>query len=570
MGRVTQWWSLGLSEALPPNAGSLAVVFASLDFSRLDRLVDSLTESRGEVIRVYRNDGALLYEYPLSAGFPRAPKTILWPKSSRPKNPTGVLGGDNLRAFRHIENLPAWVVIERTPSALSRPESWILDQLGWVCVLTLVILASAIVLVRLLGHLKTIRLALAELARVDPLTGLINRRAFLERCSLERSRVERQAGPLSLGLLDLDHFKEVNDRFGHQTGDQALRDFAKALIRTMRSTDALARTGGEEFAVLMPGTDEKSALEIAERIRAEVAMIALPQGRLTTSIGVALWDGPRVSRRGTAVPTKPCTGPNRRDETGSSPPSRPARNRGGFSRFSHAEYNRRSSKPFSLPNRRTMTHLLDLQILRPWLHDLGPWAPLVFIGLSMLQGVVFWIPGTPFEIAGGMVFGVWGGLFLSSVGIALGNLGGFWLARRLGKAWVDRWLSHHDLRGLGNLIRHPRLDLILAVIFFVPFLPKKIFCFLAGLSPVKTWRFLVATTVARVPSLLLTSWLGHAAIHGLGGLFWGVMIFGTLAGSLAFLYRKSPAGGHGQVALRRRRLQKRERFGHGIGEHFDT
>ena len=186
-----------------------------------------------------------------------------------------------------------------------------------------------------------------------------------------------------------------------------------------------------------------------------------------------------------------------------------------------------------------MEHLLDLQTLQPWLQQWGPWAPLVFVGLSVLQGVVFWIPGTPFEIAGGMVFGVWGGVFLSSVGIALGNLVAFLLTRRFGKAWVDRWLSNHDVRELESLICHRRLDLVLAVIFFVPFFPKKIFCYVAGLSSVKAWRFLVATTLARIPSLFLTSWLGHAAIHGLGGLFWGVMIFGTVAGALAFLYRKS-------------------------------
>lgn len=186
-----------------------------------------------------------------------------------------------------------------------------------------------------------------------------------------------------------------------------------------------------------------------------------------------------------------------------------------------------------------MNHLLDLQILQSYLHNLGPWASLVFVGLSAFQGVVFWIPGTPFEIAGGMVFGVWGGTILSSVGIAVGNAAAFLLARRFGRAWVDRWLSNNDLHAVEGLIHHRRLDVVLAVLFFVPFLPKKIFCYLAGLSRVKVWRFALVTTVARVPGLVLTSWLGHSAVHGLGPLFWGVMIFGTLAGSAAFVYRKS-------------------------------
>jgi diguanylate cyclase (GGDEF)-like protein len=290
--RVAQWWTLGLSLALPPNAGSLAMVYASLEFSRLDRLINSLNETRGEIIRIYRNDGILLYQYPLSAGFPHPDEPNPLAGIDVGRATSGLLEGTNLTAFQRTENLPVWVVVSRPQSALAGDwEWWVLAQLLWVSLLTLLILSSAVGLVLLLDRLRTIHRAQAELARIDPLTGLINRRAFLERCTLERSRVERQAGPLSLALLDLDNFKEVNDRFGHQAGDQALQEFAKALQKTMRSTDALSRTGGEEFAVLMPGTDGKAAREIAERIRTEVATIALPKGRLTTSIGVALWDG---------------------------------------------------------------------------------------------------------------------------------------------------------------------------------------------------------------------------------------------------------------------------------------
>lgn len=292
ISRVSQWWTLVLSEALVPNAGELSVVMASLEFSRLDNLVNSFTETRGDTIRTYRSDGALLYEYPLEAGFPRIAEGNPLKAMAATGTTAGTLPGNPLRAFQRLEDSGLWVVIDRPASTRTgESEWWFWEQLLWVCLLTGVILTAAIGLVVLLARLKAIRLAQAELARIDPLTGLVNRRAFLERCSQERSRVERQKGPLSLALLDLDHFKEVNDRFGHQAGDQALRDFAKALVRTMRSTDALARTGGEEFAVLMPGTDGKTALEIAERIRAEVSTIALTEGRLTTSIGVAPWDG---------------------------------------------------------------------------------------------------------------------------------------------------------------------------------------------------------------------------------------------------------------------------------------
>ena len=292
LSRLTQRWTLILSEPLAPNPGDLTVALASVDFRRLDTLVGSLTQSRGDVIRVFRDDGALLYEYPLPTGFPQDGKSSQAAAILASENSTALVKGDRLTAFHRVDNLPLWVAMERPPTSLGgASEWWPWQQLLWVGLLTLVILASAIGLVRLLGSLRSIRLAQAELARIDPLTGLINRRAFLERCTQERSRVERNPGPLSLALLDLDRFKEVNDKFGHPAGDQALREFAKALVRTMRSTDALARTGGEEFAILMPQTDGKSAMEIAERIRAEVATITLPKGRLTTSIGVAVSDG---------------------------------------------------------------------------------------------------------------------------------------------------------------------------------------------------------------------------------------------------------------------------------------
>jgi uncharacterized membrane protein YdjX (TVP38/TMEM64 family) len=186
-----------------------------------------------------------------------------------------------------------------------------------------------------------------------------------------------------------------------------------------------------------------------------------------------------------------------------------------------------------------MDHLLDLRNLLPWLHHLGPWAAVVFVVLQIVQVLVVWIPGTPFEIAGGIAFGIWGGTLLSSIGIALGSLCAFGLARCLGKAGVDNWLSKHDFRLLGRLVHHPRLELMLAAVFFLPFLPKKPFCYLAGLSDVKPFRFLWVTTLAHIPGLMLTSWLGHTAVHGLGKLFWAVMLLGVVFGSVAFLYRKS-------------------------------
>ena len=130
-----------------------------------------------------------------------------------------------------------------------------------------------------------------ELARKDPLTGLANRRflsSFLAEQLLLYSRSGRR---FSLIMIDIDHFKSVNDRFGHQVGDQALAEVARVLLRSSRGMDLAARYGGEEFAIVLPCTPLEHAAVIAERIRAQIEglnwaeEIGLPA--LTASLGIA-------------------------------------------------------------------------------------------------------------------------------------------------------------------------------------------------------------------------------------------------------------------------------------------
>jgi len=108
---------------------------------------------------------------------------------------------------------------------------------------------------------------LKHLGLTDPLTGVHNRRYFDQRLREEVSRAQRQGFPLSCLFLDVDHFKQVNDRHGHQTGDGVLREVAGRVKDQLRSIDVLGRYGGEEFAILLVHTDMASALAIAERIR---------------------------------------------------------------------------------------------------------------------------------------------------------------------------------------------------------------------------------------------------------------------------------------------------------------
>ena len=131
---------------------------------------------------------------------------------------------------------------------------------------------------------------LTRLANTDDLTMLFNHRHFYQRLEEEYKRAERYVSDLALILMDLDHFKQVNDTLGHQRGDAVLRELATVLHRTIRETDLLARYGGEEFAVLLPETNLAGAFQHAERLRRQVKahyFEALQGKPLTISCGVA-------------------------------------------------------------------------------------------------------------------------------------------------------------------------------------------------------------------------------------------------------------------------------------------
>jgi diguanylate cyclase (GGDEF)-like protein len=127
---------------------------------------------------------------------------------------------------------------------------------------------------------------LQQRADHDPLTGLLNRAALTQLRGSPQAMARLQAGPYVLMLVDVDHFKQVNDRHGHLLGDRALRAVGDAISASIRDGDVAARFGGEEFLVVLPGTRLPGAAEVAERIRAQVRQLALPFG-LTVSVGLA-------------------------------------------------------------------------------------------------------------------------------------------------------------------------------------------------------------------------------------------------------------------------------------------
>ena len=127
-------------------------------------------------------------------------------------------------------------------------------------------------------------------ARHDPLTGSLNRKGFAEAMEREVARARRQDAPLCVALLDVDNFKSINDRFGHDEGDRVLQRCATLLSRKVRSGDALIRWGGEEFLIVLPGCRLEAAQELAERIRAAMAQEQdAVVGSITLSLGVGAW-----------------------------------------------------------------------------------------------------------------------------------------------------------------------------------------------------------------------------------------------------------------------------------------
>lgn len=159
------------------------------------------------------------------------------------------------------------------------------DPLTYVY-MTVSTVAAFTVFGRVLGRLGD---RLEAQAQTDALTGLLNRRAVEARLAQELAHASRHRAQVSFLLIDVDHLKQINDRLGHRGGDRALRHISGAMTEGARRDDVCGRWGGDEFAVLAPGTSEPDAMALAERIRAKVAG---PDGSSgTVSIGVATFRG---------------------------------------------------------------------------------------------------------------------------------------------------------------------------------------------------------------------------------------------------------------------------------------
>ena len=146
---------------------------------------------------------------------------------------------------------------------------------------------SAVHVKRLQDQLRQRNADLDRMSRTDALTGLHNRRHLDEELLRQRSIASRHRDPLSVMILDIDHFKRINDSYGHPVGDRVLRAFADLLRAELRVADVAGRWGGEEFLIIMPRTDIDGAFEVGERLRRATAAKAVPVGDLSVSVTVS-------------------------------------------------------------------------------------------------------------------------------------------------------------------------------------------------------------------------------------------------------------------------------------------
>jgi len=140
-----------------------------------------------------------------------------------------------------------------------------------------------------------VRLQLASMVLTDPLTGCLNRRGLDQAMAREVARAARSGSDISLLAVDLDHFKDINDTYGHITGDVVLREFGGLLVQTARAGDMVARTGGEEFSILLPDTDPsgafRAAIRVCDTVRAHPFMVNGKRLHITISVGVVSTNG---------------------------------------------------------------------------------------------------------------------------------------------------------------------------------------------------------------------------------------------------------------------------------------
>ena len=296
-------WQISFSRRISSATGEfLGVAVASMRLAYFDQLFNSLDIGTDSTLAIINDDGVLLAQKPFLEGnsigksFAGRPNVVrmLREGSGSFDGVSSVDERPRLYTFSRVGNLPLTVIV-----ALSSDEvfaTWNRTAVvisGATGVLCIALLWLTWLLCRELRLRYNAEQELAQLAATDALTGVANRRTLDQTLRHEWFRAQRSGKPLSVLMIDADHFKAFNDRHGHQAGDQALRALAGVIKANVhRPTDLVARYGGEEFSVVLAETDSEGARQIAEQIREQVQQLPLMAGDeqpMSVSIGISTW-----------------------------------------------------------------------------------------------------------------------------------------------------------------------------------------------------------------------------------------------------------------------------------------
>ncbi len=311
VSRLTGERMLPFSRRIDKPDGSFGgVAFGSLKLAYFSHLFEPLSLGRNGAVNLYLRDGTRIMRHPYSeadigVNIARAPTFERFVSS-----PSGTFIGTSVRdgverhyAFTRIGNWP--LILNVALSTQEIEAEWRAKALiigGGLVALCGLTLFLTLLCGRDLRRRAALQEELARLSCTDPLTGLANRRRFEEALEQAWNDARRSGQPVSMLIIDADHFKSFNDRYGHPIGDAVLRALADCLAACVhRPRDLVCRIGGEEFSVLLPETDRDGAWRIAAEIHAAVKTLALPSagvgtGSVTVSIGLST--GPHAADTG--------------------------------------------------------------------------------------------------------------------------------------------------------------------------------------------------------------------------------------------------------------------------------
>lgn len=308
LGRVSRQWSIQFTRPIRVEgrfAGVLVVSVPSSYFSDYYQQIDVGANGSIALLGTDRSVRAIASGDPIPGRYGRfkLPKGKPYFAADGPRHGfyegvSAVDGRYHLCAFRRLDEYGVVVLVMLAPEDYMAASNERKDTLVMAASVISLLLLAVAVLIFVLGRrhfndtalLRQAHEQMTQLVNTDVLTGVSSRRAFFASVEAELARARRHDEHLSLLMLDLDHFKRVNDTYGHPMGDRVLRDFAVTCTRLLRAHDIMGRLGGEEFAIALPHTDTEGARCVAEKIRQAVAetLIATADGDIAITVSIGL------------------------------------------------------------------------------------------------------------------------------------------------------------------------------------------------------------------------------------------------------------------------------------------